>query len=67
MAEFCKQCSEQVLGISDNDFEGMTTPEQTAAKEFTSVLCEGCGDALVDHTGKCVSRSCDRKHGTLGV
>ena len=45
MAEFCKQCAED-LGLPENDFIDMCKEG-----EIIAALCEGCGPILVDHTG----------------
>ena len=64
MAEFCKQCVEDVLGLpgDKNDFVGIQTEETTKAGLFSVVICEGCGFIQVDHTGRCVSTDCLRNH-----
>jgi hypothetical protein len=62
MADFCKQCSIEMFGTDTGDLAGLSTPADTAAGTFAIVLCEGCGDTVVDHTGKCVSDKCLVKH-----
>lgn len=62
MADFCKQCAED-LGFPQSDFIGLTTKENTEKKLFPVVLCEGCGPIQVDHEGVCVSVDCVHKHG----
>lgn len=61
MADFCKQCSEEIFGRDFGDMEGLSTQEDTASGKFAVVLCEGCGSIQVDHTGKCISSYC-KKH-----
>ena len=65
MADFCRQCTEEVLGQNgnENDFIGASTPEDTAKGLYPVVLCEGCGPIQVDHTGKCISKDCLVEHG----
>lgn len=63
MADFCKQCSEEFFGINFEDLAGITSPEHTESGIYLQALCEGCVHALVDHTGKCVSKVCLHKHG----
>lgn len=59
MADFCKQCSIEVLGEDFGDFA-----DPNGGYRF--VLCEGCGPScIVDPTGKCVSHGCDKKHGII--
>ena len=59
MADFCRQCSKDVLGVDGSDLEGLIT-EQDTLDGFVSgvVICEGCGPIQVDHAGKCVSTDC---------
>lgn len=52
MADFCKECSEEIFCEDMGDLAGLTTEEMTLNEEYAHVLCEGCGDILVDHTGK---------------
>lgn len=63
MADFCKQCSEELFTEDFGDLKGLSTQENTLAGEFALVVCEGCGTIQVDHTGKCVSKDClERGH-----
>ena len=57
MADFCKQCSEDMFG---KDFGDLTHDS------FGPIwaLCEGCGfRCLVEKDGTCVSPSCLKQHG----
>lgn len=64
MADFCKQCALAMWGPDiENDMAGISTEEDTKNGLFAVVLCEDCGLCQVDHTGKCVSIDCDKKHG----
>lgn len=48
MAEYCKQCSEDIFGDDFRDFARIAEPDQTV-----DVLCEGCGEVIpVDFDGK---------------
>lgn len=58
MADFCKQCSEEVLGEDFGDLAELVKEGQVL-----HTICEGCGDCIVDHTGKCVARNCLKNHG----
>ena len=59
MADFCKQCSEELFDEDFGDFKGLCTEDN-----FAEVLCEGCGlDCVVDHEGRCVAEDCISKHG----
>lgn len=60
MADFCWQCTKDVLGVEPekNDLKGLSTPEDTAKGLYPVVLCEGCGSIQVDHEGKCISNDC---------
>lgn len=67
MADFCKQCSEEIF---DEDFEqlkGLSTPEDTENELYASAICEGCGFIQVDHHGQCISPQCLKKHGVKNV
>lgn len=54
MAEFCYQCTEDVLGIPGkyNDFSGMGEVAKHEQGLHCNVLCEGCGHIQVDFQGK---------------
>jgi hypothetical protein len=59
MADFCRQCGEE-LGL-DCDLDGLTTPEDWARGYARVVLCEDCGVIQVDPNGNCVT-DCDKHH-----
>ena len=63
MAEFCKQCSEELFDKDYGNFAGQSTAADTKNGLFSGQLCESCGLVLVDHTGKCVDIRCP-KHGS---
>lgn len=64
MAEFCRDCALDMWGSEDStDFKDISTEEDTEKGQFASVLCEGCGDILVDHTGKRVAKLTEREDG----
>ena len=63
MADFCKQCSIDMFATDLEDLANITDEADTARGLFHLCICEGCGEALVDHTGKCVSKNCLCKHG----
>lgn len=59
MADFCKQCSEELFGEDFGDLKGLCTEG-----DFVQTICEGCGfDCVVDHEGRCVSEDCLSEHG----
>lgn len=61
MADFCKQCSEELFGEGFNDFENCV-PEG----HYYLAICEGCGfNAIMNHKGECVSAECLKKHGDI--
>lgn len=63
MADFCQQCSIKHFNEDFGDLAGLIT-EDDAAKGFgVRTICEGCGDAFVDHLGRCHSHRCLYKHG----
>ena len=64
MADFCRQCAEDVWGDPDKiDLADLSTEADTANGLYSVVICEGCGLIQVDHTGLCVSEDCLLKHG----
>jgi hypothetical protein len=59
MADFCKQCSEDMFGSDCGDLEGLCDEAHVA-----HVLCEGCGfECVVNYEGLCLSETCLKKHG----
>ena len=53
MAEFCRECANEVWGNPDHtDFDGCCEEEDTIV-----VLCEGCGWIVVDCTGKKIRKA----------
>lgn len=63
MAEFCKQCNEELGFPEPNDAVGLLTKDQAEAGYLMPFLCEGCGDSEVDHEGKCLAINCLKNHG----
>lgn len=60
MAEFCKQCSEELFGEDFADLAGLCK-----RTEDIIVICEGCGVTHVDNTGKCIHPYCLKQHGKI--
>lgn len=63
MAEFCKQCAEE-LGFPESDFQGIPwepVAEPLKDDEGYQVLCEGCGFTLVKSDGTCIT-NCFHNH-----
>jgi hypothetical protein len=56
MADFCRECTNRVMGIDESDFKDIQTAEDTANGLVTPVLCEGCGFITVDHLGNKVEQ-----------
>lgn len=55
MADLCLQCTHRLFGQNSSDFQGLTTLDDTENGMYASVICEGCGHILVDHSGLRVS------------
>lgn len=56
MADFCYDCTKDILGVDPtwNDF--VATKQDTSENELWMVLCEGCGVIVVDREGKKISK-----------
>ena len=65
MAEFCKQCSEELFGEGFGDLKGITKQEDFEKDLYCVVICEGCGITQVDPEGKCVCDVCLKNHGLI--
>lgn len=56
MADFCKECSEELFGKDFGDLKGLIS-ETKVKKGFGAVAtCESCGHILVDHEGKRIAK-----------
>jgi len=64
MSSFCAQCSIDIFREDLKDYEHMA-PELEPFPEGKGigVLCEDCGWTVVDELGKCISKTCLKKHG----
>ena len=65
MADFCKQCSEEIFGKDFRELAGITTEEDVAKIMYCVVICEGCGVTQVDPEGQCVC-DCLKGHSQKG-
>ena len=63
MADFCKQCSEEIFGEDSRELADLGGKEKLEPGYGWIVLCEGCGPTRVDDDGKCMCSDCDKKHG----
>lgn len=63
MADFCKQCSEELFGEDNKDLAALMLPEKYKDGYGAVAICEGCGDTVVDVNGKCIAVWCE-KHGS---
>lgn len=64
MAEFCKQCAEEL--DFEADFTGLFELNGEVPGDGMGfyVLCETCGPAfIIDDDGTCGNPTCDEKHG----
>jgi len=53
VANFCYDCSIDMFGDEvTNDFAGLVDKDLVKKGYALPVLCEGCGDIMVDHLGK---------------
>lgn len=53
MADFCRQCTRDCLGLRGSTFEGLLSETDFQRGMLISVLCEGCGPTQVDVAGHC--------------
>ena len=60
MADFCKQCSEEIFDEDFGDLKGLVKGDAVCR-----ALCEGCGNCTVNADGRCVSMTCLKKHGEV--
>ncbi len=68
MAEFCKQCAEEVYGSPcPGDFVKLTTKKQWREGKATIVMCEGCGPCQVDPDGSCTGNCNIPAHDVIPV
>ena len=58
MADFCRQCSEEMFGEDFEDLKGLIAADEVQKGFGACVLCEGCGATLVDSEGNCISKDC---------
>jgi len=58
MADFCKQCSEELFNEDFGDLANLCEPSH-----HIYALCEGCGKTIVNHAGVCVDTNCMKHHG----
>lgn len=62
MADFCKQCSEEIFGEDFEDLKGLGDGSPLPEGHGWTALCEGCGVIVVNDNGECISKGCE-KHG----
>lgn len=69
MADFCKQCSEELWGEDTKDLCGVGDKTEVLEEgEGFAALCESCGPILVDHVGQCLGGIlCLERHETPSV
>lgn len=56
MADFCRQCCVEVLGLppEKNDLQGLVTAEDFAKGYFALAICEGCSGGAFAPDGSCL-------------
>ena len=64
MADFCRQCTQRMLGVDQSDLKGLTSEEAAREGRYAVTLCEGCGPIQVDPAGNCISKDCLVDHST---
>lgn len=66
MADFCKQCSEEMWGHDNRDLAASEHDIELGGYKRLYTLCEECGPTMVDRDGKCIG-ACRLKHGDVPV
>ena len=56
MADFCYDCTKDILGVDPTRNDFVATKQDASENELWMVLCEGCGVIVVDREGKKVSK-----------
>lgn len=67
MADFCKQCSEEIFGEDFEDLKGLGNGRKLKPLDGWVTICEGCGPTIVNEKGECISSRCLKKHGANNV
>ncbi len=65
MADYCQQCSIELFGQDSKDFAD--DRNESLVRTVMTVVCEGCGFALVDKDGKCVGGHCLKSHKEIPI
>ena len=63
MADFCKQCSEELFGEDFKELANLLPAEQYSDTIGAIGICEGCEGMVFDINGKCVDHSCSKHKG----
>lgn len=58
MADFCKQCSLNILGHDYGDLKNLGQGRKLEDGQGWLALCEGCGMIIVDDEGECIDYNC---------
>ncbi len=66
MADFCKQCSEEMFNQDYGDLAGLGDGRELKPGYGWQALCEGCGPTYVDDSGRCINPHCIKGHGKDG-
>jgi hypothetical protein len=56
MADWCKQCSDEMFGPENPDYVTYEKPPGPGEAYFC--LCEGCGPTMVNEKGECIAPDC---------
>ncbi len=64
MADFCRQCTQEIFGEDDSDLSELISKEDVDDGYMAVAICERCGYIGVDHTDKCIDPHCNI-HGIL--
>lgn len=66
MADFCKQCSEEIFKEDHGDLKGLGNGKVLPEGQGWLVLCEGCGLTTVNDEGVCFGYCMQPEHKEKG-
>lgn len=62
MADFCKQCSEELFDKDFKELADITSKIAEMENLYSIVICEGCGTIQVKNDGSCIGDCLKKEH-----